>query len=191
MADSWARSIKTRIETPGHPGKRNRKRSIREQDPLKQGLKPLSFFSTLLNWFNSWARSIKTRIETSWNLGYRQLYRVDSWARSIKTRIETSNGNDYHITCFWNSWARSIKTRIETNYVEAEQCVSMIREQDPLKQGLKPIIWLIMAMPSCYSWARSIKTRIETWWKRFGSKFLYYSWARSIKTRIETQNLLI
>ena len=43
--------------------KRNRNRPIREQDPLKQGLK-LFPFSRLKEYRYSRARSIKTRIET-------------------------------------------------------------------------------------------------------------------------------
>ncbi len=85
---------------------------IREQDPLKQGLKP-----DFIRWWidqetDSRARSIKTRIETMCfrDQGY---WMPDSRARSIKTRIETISIDS---TCSHTSHsrARSIKTRIET-----------------------------------------------------------------------------
>jgi len=85
--------------------------AIREQDPLKQGLKP----------------------------HYQALSFTDyeySRARSIKTRIETTNLVLYFAVLY--SRARSIKTRIETMPAsQAYECGFLIREQDPLKQGLK------------------------------------------------------
>ncbi len=111
---------------------------IREQDPLKQGLKPYFFKKLFLFFSYSWARSIKTRIETFWlifvmacasahhireqdplkqGLKHKIILLCQSCkysrARSIKTRIETDS---HHIwRCFtWYSRARSIKTRIET-----------------------------------------------------------------------------
>ena len=87
----------------------------------------------------SWARSTKTRIETEiWRLMC--CNPLNSWARSTKTRIETSKG------CAWiqpteDSWARSTKTRIETFFlVLHSQTFICIREQDPLKQGLKLVV---------------------------------------------------
>ena len=59
-----------------------------------------------------------------------------SWARSTKTRIETS-GAYYRAWYDRNSWARSTKTRIETKNSQRWGDLSGIREQDPLKQGLK------------------------------------------------------
>ena len=45
---------------------------------------------------------------------------------------------------------------------EPERVKPWIREQDPLKQGLKLFEMEIYAVPREYSRARSIKTRIET-----------------------------
>ncbi len=84
-----------------------------------------------------------------------------SRARSIKTRIETrswaSNHQNKH-----DSRARSIKTRIETLERGRFQRPPVIREQDPLKQGLKPGDATAEIKLDDYSRARSIKTRIET-----------------------------
>ena len=87
---SRARSTKTRIETFLNSGSSPKSVTIREQDPLKQGLKleggvnniaqgsireqdPLKqglklYFTSFLNYnfLNSRARSTKTRIETLW-----------------------------------------------------------------------------------------------------------------------------
>ena len=59
-----------------------------------------------------------------------------SRARSIKTRIETQEEGFTHAPVIY-SRARSIKTRIETNSEEDTLPSWQIREQDPLKQGLK------------------------------------------------------
>ena len=61
---------------------------IREQDPLKQGLKLISSCPPVAMVSNSRARSIKTRIETS-RSEIKKGKKQDSRARSIKTRIET------------------------------------------------------------------------------------------------------
>ena len=111
--DSWARSTKTRIET-NMLAWLPRKQKIREQDPLKQGLK----------------HSVPAY----------QAAVVDSWARSTKTRIETIEGDVIEVGSE-HSWARSTKTRIETDvFLCFIECWKLpgIREQDPLKQGLKP-----------------------------------------------------
>ena len=84
---------------------------IREQDPLKQGLKPTAF-STHLD-MTDYSR-----------------------ARSTKTRIETSELQKQHLL-FQDSRARSTKTRIETQTILSLRLQDIIREQDPLKQGLK------------------------------------------------------
>ncbi|AKB60702.1 hypothetical protein MSMAP_0717 [Methanosarcina mazei SarPi] len=64
----------------------------------------------------------------------------DSRARSIKTRIETivADASPGFVS---DSRARSIKTRIETEVWEEAYKRAEIREQDPLKQGLKHIIF--------------------------------------------------
>jgi len=85
---------------------------IREQDPLKQGLKPHLIYIKVGESDNSRARSTKTRIETN-RLSLFYSSSSDSRARSTKTRIETANSNGNTQGC-------------------------SIREQDPLKQGLKP-----------------------------------------------------
>ena len=61
---------------------------IREQDPLKQGLKPAYARHTLYRGFDSRARSTKTRIETGAS-SQNAAEPKDSRARSTKTRIET------------------------------------------------------------------------------------------------------
>ncbi len=107
---SRARSTKTRIETNSRPVFAF-VLYIREQDPLKQGLKRnlAKFFH--INTYSR-ARSTKTRIETLQLLMYIE-YGTYSRARSTKTRIETS-----------------VRLEFRKNSI-------MIREQDPLKQGLK------------------------------------------------------
>ena len=62
---------------------------------------------------------------------------MDSRARSIKTRIETCFPGKSSKLCDY-SRARSIKTRIETYKIpDDSNWTYEIREQDPLKQGLK------------------------------------------------------
>jgi len=74
---------------------------IREQDPLKQGLKPSFIFFSPLKRINSRARSIKTRIETPCS-GILLSCESNSRARSIKTRIETTelDGKGCNINLF-------------------------------------------------------------------------------------------
>ncbi len=61
----------------------------------------------------------------------------DSRARSTKTRIETAADESKNIS-LTHSRARSTKTRIETEVLFLELLFEChIREQDPLKQGLK------------------------------------------------------
>ncbi len=60
------------------------------------------------------------------------------------------------------SRARSIKTRIETKAAKAIPGSKWIREQDPLKQGLKQVWMKQTCDRGGNSRARSIKTRIET-----------------------------
>ena len=61
-----------------------------------------------------------------------------------------------------------------------------IREQDPLKQGLKLVEPNPLRAPPTYSRARSTKTRIETRQTAAQATRQMYSRARSTKTRIET-----
>ena len=85
---------------------------IREQDPLKQGLKLPDMNSFIPTLTYSRARSTKTRIETSL-IDTCRILPEDSRARSTKTRIETSRS----LQPVWriiHSRARSTKTRIET-----------------------------------------------------------------------------
>ncbi|AKB60706.1 hypothetical protein MSMAP_0721 [Methanosarcina mazei SarPi] len=137
---------------------------IREQDPLKQGLKLVRILWILDISLNSRARSIKTRIETVARMVFRSYLRHSySRARSIKTRIETPNQS------------------------KPESLAVSIREQDPLKQGLKHSAGGAAVTMGGNSRARSIKTRIETNDVMFWNCFSPYSRARSIKTRIETR----
>jgi hypothetical protein len=85
---------------------------IRKQDPLKQGLKLDFVLNTIITAYDSQARSIKTRIETQ-KISRSWIVHPNSRARSIKTRIET-------VRSIIGSWF-----------------IGSIREQDPLKQGLK------------------------------------------------------
>ncbi|GEM_PF-5869173 len=66
-----------------------------------------------------------------------------------------------------------------------------IREQDPLKQGLKQYTAHMQVAIIANSRARSIKTRIETLpIPKLSPLRFFYSRARSIKTRIETPSLM-
>ena len=87
---------------------------------------------------NSRARSTKTRIETSYIPFFNPPHH-HSRARSTKTRIETGESMTWLIEYSKNSRARSTKTRIETmDYaLSGTSTDNRIREQDPLKQGLK------------------------------------------------------
>ena len=55
-----------------------------------------------------------------------------------------------------------LKQGLKLNYAAAVHEIPMIREQDPLKQGLKQNSEEFVESFSSYSRARSIKTRIET-----------------------------
>mgnify|MGYP007069371886 CR=1 FL=1 len=88
--------------------------TIREQDPLKQGLKPDSGFSTSENENIREQDPLKQGLKLISGLGLNPRP-PNSWARSIKTRIETTSLSKYQPTR------------------------PFIREQDPLKQGLKLI----------------------------------------------------
>ena len=64
IPDSRARSTKTRIETSHNQNLNSSASHIREQDPLKQGLKQIHACNSLIVCNHSRARSTKTRIET-------------------------------------------------------------------------------------------------------------------------------
>ena|GEM_PF-3235985 len=133
------------------------------------------------------ARSIKTRIETLLYHTIESIKYTYSRARSIKTRIET-----IHLQpgrgLIQDSRARSIKTRIETEKYVSRNPSQRIREQDPLKQGLKPSVY---GLSLCFL----ITIREQDPLKQ-GLKHITHdttippaaknSRARSIKTRIET-----
>jgi len=110
---------------------------IREQDPLKQGLKLICFIDNFYKLCNSRARSTKTRIETC----CRQISSLwkDSRARSTKTRIETYDifpDPRYIPIREQDPLKQGLKLVTPSSPVPA----IAIREQDPLKQGLKPYI---------------------------------------------------
>ena len=111
-----------------------------------------------------------------------------SRARSIKTRIETLLYHTIESIKYTYSRARSIKTRIETEKYVSRNPSQRIREQDPLKQGLKPSVY---GLSLCFL----ITIREQDPLKQ-GLKHITHdttippaaknSRARSIKTRIET-----
>ena len=108
------------------------------QDPLKQGLKRIHFSSSGLC-------LLSIRMQDPLKQGLKHLryesiasLHKDSNARSIKTRIETCFAAEIPGIAFYSN-ARSIKTRIETFAVSRLIMQSLIRMQDPLKQGLKPL----------------------------------------------------
>ena len=109
---------------------------IREQDPLKQGLKQALAAALVADCINSRARSIKTRIETYFHRPHRGrapgIREQDPLKQGLKLQPKTRAASSLSY-----SRARSIKTRIETYLVGAPLDQDKIREQDPLKQGLK------------------------------------------------------
>ena len=108
------------------------------------------------------ARSIKTRIETEpCILLYGPLFH--SRARSIKTRIETFLDQEYYFEVCNIREQDPLKQGLKLD-VFSPNCLSSlaIREQDPLKQGLKHRYLSIHFIEQKDSRARSIKTRIET-----------------------------
>ncbi len=114
---------------------RNSKR-IREQDPLKQGLKQQIACVQYV------VKGIREQ---------------DPLKQGLKLLGNCSTeGNALH------SRARSTKTRIETDFVDDIGFCEGIREQDPLKQGLKLHFPEFNPKDAENSRARSTKTRIET-----------------------------
>ena len=83
-----ATSIKTRIETVLNNTTSSIEASVREQHPLKQGLRPFSDTTSGFEGVGQRATSIKTRIETHCNAFLRKAHHRQR-ATSIKTRIET------------------------------------------------------------------------------------------------------
>ena len=89
-----------------------KKKLIREQDPLKQGLKHLK--GPVIPWIfrNSRARSTKTRIETIFsecNVDSITIREQDPLKQGLKPQWHSSI-----VPSLTNSRARSTKTRIET-----------------------------------------------------------------------------
>jgi len=111
---SRARSIKTRIETIVPEFGRHQFPCIREQDPLKQGLK----------------QSLPSAVMPG---------RYDSRARSIKTRIETSNLTNLTHEIVTIREQDPLKQGLKLVIAVCIDSGIFIREQDPLKQGLKLI----------------------------------------------------
>jgi len=64
----------------------------------------------------------------------------------------------------------------------------MIREQDPLKQGLKPALKLLQAIPMCIREQDPLKQGLKRVRKSLQLLRETYSRARSTKTRIETNS---
>ena len=135
--NSRARSIKTRIETWSSRFRSSSYIGIREQDPLKQGLKHCIVLSCTNETSNSRARSIKTRIETP--------------HRSQDNPIDEPIREQ-------DPLKQGLKLIRNSNIIISIH----IREQDPLKQGLKHENWSSEQCSGRHSRARSIKTRIET-----------------------------
>ena len=79
-----------------------------------------------------------------------------------------------------------LKQGLKQNYHAWRDNSDYIREQDPLKQGLKPSVIADRSGAWPDSRARSTKTRIETVCKNMCSRINIHSRARSTKTRIET-----
>ena len=158
---------------------------IREQDPLKQGLKPRC--SRLI------VRIIYIREQDPLKQGLKhnpiERHAVN---RYIREQDPLKQGLKHHLICIQfiklrDSRSRSTKTRIETIYQYLViLLITPIREQDPLKQGLKPICLILFNSVHSNSRARSTKTRIETHGLSQECIPLQYSRARSTKTRIET-----
>ena len=113
---------------------------IREQDPLKQGLKLflIPFFLIIVHY--SRARSTKTRIETF--TATDGVHLTDHGIREqdpLKQGLKPYGPAQTPSCRYSNSRARSTKTRIETEFpFISPGHLFRIREQDPLKQGLKP-----------------------------------------------------
>ena len=80
-----------------------------------------------------------------------------------------------------------LKRGLKLHSAVFDSYVFRIREQDPLKQGLKPTSYNFNKAGNLYSRARSTKTRIETQLPLCQSGCLCDSRARSTKTRIETE----
>ncbi len=113
--NSRARSIKTRIETVLMNFLQLKRKKIREQDPLKQGLKQITFSNK--NRFSCIREQDPLKQGLKPLLQYIERFPRNSRARSIKTRIETEKQDQGDIGFIPDSRARSIKTRIETKYM--------------------------------------------------------------------------
>ena len=133
--DSWARSTKTRIETEFGFCTHLLILDIREQDPLKQGLKPSidggkCFFNSIREQ-DPLKQGLKRATPCSPIFSF-CIREQDPLKQGLKPHIcKIKRQNNIH------SWARSTKTRIETGSATLAIDPAFIREQDPLKQGLK------------------------------------------------------
>jgi len=95
---------------------------IREQDPLKQGLKH---------------KGKDNMTETI----------TDSRARSIKTRIETQRSSRKHPKRFLIREQDPLKQGLKLTVTTYDGASLDIREQDPLKQGLKLLPFFLLPEP--------------------------------------------
>ena len=111
-------------------------KSIREQDPLKQGLKPSKRASPFTGFSNSRARSIKTRIETV------VIPCESEELAKIREQDPLKQGLKQWIWRPFSTW-------------------TSIRKQDPLKQGLKLLLLIPKPPFPLNSRAWSIKSLSE------------------------------
>jgi len=135
--------------------------NVLEQNPPKQGLKQLAPEASIATKERFRAKSTKTRIETRFFGDIKNIFQRFR-AKSTKTRIETPRYEKTYTTklCFR---AKSTKTRIETIF----KCFTLVwsidvLEQNPPKQGLKPVLSTFPAGRFSSFRAKSTKTRIET-----------------------------
>ena len=109
---------------------------IREQDPLKQGLKPDALLT------NNPKNNIREQDPLKQGLKLLESLHVESNSiireqDPLKQGLKLKNLS-FSNPSYGNSRARSTKTRIETIYCQySHGHYQVIREQDPLKQGLK------------------------------------------------------
>ena len=162
--DSRARSTKTRIETPSPSLVKLLAISIREQDPLKQGLKPEGLENhCILPHTNSRARSTKTRIETGfdspdcYNIPF-DIREQDPLKQGLKPKDTAWIHYDMTLIREQDPLKQGLKLLMFINPILP---IIVIREQDPLKQGLK-LHFVLQSQIFDNSRARSTKTRIET-----------------------------
>ena len=158
---------------------------IREQDPLKQGLKLIFAMPAASNPIHSRARSIKTRIETYPVVLFVYINSIreqDPLKQGLKPQLPGQGSirtwqireqdplkqglkQFCDIPLKFIDFIREqdpLKQGLKQEYNTNNPYNELIREQDPLKQGLKLCIFIYSSTAKNYSRARSIKTRIET-----------------------------